>query len=286
MKLKNALLFIILICSGFCFGSHAEIIKILGPLHKNDASHDYFVHILKRALAVTADQPSIEISINKLPYPGQKRAMKLLESGEFYDVNWSANSLERNEKLIYVPFPLFKGLLGHRGFVITPANLPRFKNITSLAELKRLTICQGRGWPDVKVLSDNGFNITEVTYFPAMLDMVKLARCDAVPLSVLEGAVEVASLSNKSGELIFFNELIISYELVMNFYLPKTRMKLKNRLYKGLLILEKTGEFEKIMRTQVLTRDVMKHLNRNVKQVIELPIQEKHIIEQRQFFIR
>jgi hypothetical protein len=257
----------------------AETFKTLAPQKEDDVSQKYFLHILKRSLEVTSTEVPANINFEFLPHRGQKRSIKQLESGEYYDVLWSANSPERNVKLDYVPFPLFKGLLGKRGFVIRPDRLTEFSGISDVEALKKFRICQGRGWPDTQILRRNGFEVTEVTYFDDMLKMVELNRCDAITLSVLEGPEEILGLKENPNKLIFWSDVILSYDLVMNFYLPKSRKKLTKRIYDGLLILDESGEFEQIMQTQKLTHETIKMLNQEERIVFELPAHPKDLIE-------
>lgn len=290
MKTKLALLrlsiFGLLLSSVLLTASvRAETFVTLATQSAGDVSHSYYTYILKRALEVTAKQTPADIKIETLFHPGQERAVKLLESGNNYDVIWTSNYPSREINLDYVPFPLFKGLLGRRGFVIHRQSRQKFDQLKDVNALKKMVICQGSGWPDSTILQNNGFKVTEAKHFDAMLRMVDLGRCDALALSVLEGPAELAADSTKYNNLEFYSKVTIAYDLVMNFYLAKHRVALKQRIHKGLLILEGSGEFDNIMHSHALTSKSMKNLDIKTRWQANLSSDAAHLIDQRQYFL-
>lgn len=239
----------------FIFNSQAaQVVRTVGQQKVDDASYDYFVQLLDKSLSVTKDEYGA-FEIKTVPHPGQERVMMLLSAGKFYDVVWSGSSKQRDNKLLKVPFPLFKGGLGWRGSVIRKEDTHKFEEITHIEQLSSWVACQGMHWPDADVLEQNGLTVSRVTHFDSMLQMLVLKRCDYLPLSIFEGEAELELVSDSFEELVFSEGVILSYPMTMNYYVHAGNMALANRLELGLIRLNESGEFDHFMRAHSLTNN-------------------------------
>lgn len=239
----------------FILSSQAtQVVRTVGQQKVDDASYDYFVQLLKKSLAAT-DEEYGEFEIKTVPHPGQERVMMLLSAGKFYDVVWSGSSKKRDGQLLKVPFPLFKGGLGWRGSIVRKQDEAEFKILNSAKKLKGWVACQGMHWPDADVLEQNGLTVSRVTHFDSMLQMLVLKRCDYLPLSIFEGAAELALVGDSFEELTYSAEIILSYPMTMNYYVHASNIALANRLELGLIRLHESGEFERFMRSHSLTKN-------------------------------
>ncbi len=117
-------------------------IYTVGKQKPDDASHDYFIGLLRLALIETTPEYGSAI-IQTIQHPGQERMFKLLASGKFYDIIWLGNSKNRDKHLIKILFPLFKGGLGWRGMIIHHQNKNKFDSIESSSDLETVIACQG-----------------------------------------------------------------------------------------------------------------------------------------------
>lgn len=231
--------------------SASDSIKVIGPQKAQDASHDYFVSLLRMALAQSNNSSAITI----IPHSGQGRVLKMLAFSDLYDVVWTGMSKERDQLLHRVPIPLFKGGLGWRGLVMRKDARETFRNITDTVELSNFIACQGRHWPDADILKEAGLPVQLVSNFDAMLQMLELRRCDYMPLSIFEGRSELAAVKDRFPMLIFNENLIISYPISMNFYVKKSNLTLASDIEAGLIKLIDSGEFEKHMKDHSLTKN-------------------------------
>lgn len=267
------------------FNAFSEVVYTLGPQKSVDISHDFFVQLLELALQAGEEEQNFPIDIRTKPYSGQGRVLRLLGVDKYYDIVWSANTVERNQSLLPIPFPLFKGGLGLRGFVIRKADEAKFRSFFNFDDLKNIVICQGRHWPDSIILKDAGLNIEEITHFDAMLAMVSMGRCDAVALSIFEGEAELKAMHSDFQDLTFFTEVVLHYELVMNFYVNKDNKILANRVLKGLLRLNDAGDYDRLLNEHKLTKDVVAAWNVGIHRVINIPnMSRTDITEQMKHF--
>ena len=228
-----------------------DLVKVTGPQKAADASHDYFVSLLKLSLKKSNNISTIAI----IPHSGQGRVLKMLAVSNLYDVVWTGVSKERDMLLHRVPIPLFKGGLGLRGSVMRKDAKHIFNSISDTAELSQYIACQGRHWPDANILKQAGLTVQLVSHFDAMLQMLVLKRCDYMPLSIFEGRAELAAVEDRFPMLMFNEKWLISYPITMNFYVKKSNVELANAIEKGLLELIDTGEFEQHMRQHSLTKN-------------------------------
>ncbi|MGJ8692823.1 MAG: substrate-binding periplasmic protein [Thalassotalea sp.] len=240
-----------------------EVITIhtTGPQKQNDASHDYFISLL--SLALNSNNPAQQYQIKNVPHAGQARVLKLMEQGRYYDVIWSGYSAKRTQKLIHIPFPLFKGGLGIRGAIIRKDDTS-LSQIQGLDDLRNKVICQGLNWPDAVILKNAKLNVVEVNHFDAMLKMVALKRCDLLPLSIFEGQSELNAVQELFPNLIFSTNFLITYYLEMNFYVNKSNQALADKITAGLEKLAVSGKFNAFMAQHSLTKNAFP-LSRYVK---------------------
>lgn len=228
-------------------------IHTVGKQKPDDASHDYFIGLLRLALTETTNEYG-KATIKTLPQPGQERMLRLLAADKFYDVIWAGGSEERDRKLLKIAFPLFKGGLGWRGMVIHRSNAKTFSLYESLSELRTAVACQGSHWPDADILEQSGLTVYRVGHFDAMLQMVALQRCDYLPLSIFEGQAELDIVQEAFPHLMFYQNLIIKYSITMNFFVNVNNQTLADRLTLGLNRLHNSGAFDSYMTQHPLTK--------------------------------
>lgn len=246
MRSGKYLLFILFVS----FFTNGKELKTVGPQKAQDASHDYFIGLLKLALQEGAQDV---LTIEQIPHPGQARALKLLVSEGYYDLVWTGRSKERDQFMLPIEVPLFRGGLGWRGAILRKDMLEKYKQIDSVEELKELVACQGRHWPDADILERAGLQLYRGSNFDAMLEMVQLKRCDYFPLSIFEGQAELALVQQIFPDLVFTTDLIIKYPLNMVFYVRKGESKLAEQIEYGLVSLLLNETFQSYMETHPLT---------------------------------
>jgi len=257
-------------------------IHTVGKQKPDDASHDYFIGLLRLALNETTTEYGKAI-VKTIPQPGQERMLKLLAAGQFYDVLWAGDSKKRDAELLKIHFPLFKGGLGWRGMIIRHQDKEKFASYNNLSELSGAIACQGAHWPDADILEQSGLTVYRVGHFDAMLQMVALQRCDYLPLSIFEGQAELDIVQESFPNLIFYQDLIIQYSLKMNFFVNANNNKLANRLTLGLTRLNNTGALYHYMKHHPLTKHAFPLTKFKGAKVIKLKNADEHNSELEQF---
>ncbi|XOV81151.1 MAG: hypothetical protein ACFHVJ_09430 [Aestuariibacter sp.] len=227
----------------------SRIVRINSAQQEHQPSHDYFVGLIKAAL----HNKNYELVIADGPNEG--RAFKLLATGEYFDLLWSAASPERDEDHIKIDIPLFKGGLGIRGAVIRRDFEEQYAKTSTFIKFKSYVSCQGSHWPDADIFESSQLPVIRVVQFKSMLEMVDKGRCDLLPLSIFEGAAELAAWNQAYPHLVFSTDTLIRYKLTMHFYVNSARPELASNLRNGLISMMESGEFVAYMQNHHLTEN-------------------------------
>src|SRR5690606_4031780 len=126
-----------------------------------------------------------------------------------------ATNQEMEDKLLPVRIPLYKGLLGHRIFIIHPNNQAKFDRVQTFEDLRTITFGQGNTWADTQILESNELTVVKVNKYPSLFYMVDGGRFDAFPRGVQEPWGEIAQRPEL--ELTVEKRLMLVYR--MPFYL-------------------------------------------------------------------
>lgn len=228
--------------------------KVLSPTVDQLRDVDLFNLLLTRSLDVTTTKyGEYEIDYRFFDVY-QNRSMRMLQSGEL-DIMYVMTNKEREAQYLAVKFPLVKGLLGHRLIVVNRENLSQYQGI-SKEQLSQKVACQGTHWPDTQILEANQFNVVKVLNLESMYKMLDKGRCDYFPRSVLEVNSELERFAKVHPRLAIVKDVMLVYPAPVYFFVKKSNQALAKRLLDGLTILSDSGEMEKLLVSQPLTKHV------------------------------
>ncbi|MBH0081016.1 substrate-binding periplasmic protein [Pseudoalteromonas sp. NZS11] len=224
------------ICSALA--SDVNIVNVAQEQRVQYARDDYLNELLEKAL-VSAQYPA---EINPvLIHPHQQRTLIALGTKNL-DLYWSMSSPERESLAIAIKIPLFKGYIGKRALLTSKNSIARFKGITSLGQLGKLSAVQGHDWPDTKIMAFNGLHIRPFANYQAMFALTSAGRIDYFPRSFIEVNSEL--LANKESNLVIVPNLYISYPTGFYYFVSNSKPELAVAIEKGLKIMQKNGEFD------------------------------------------
>nr|WP_232785134.1 transporter substrate-binding domain-containing protein [Pseudoalteromonas sp. 78C3] len=202
------------------------------------ARDDYLNELLEKAL-VSAQYPA---EINPvLIHPHQQRTLIALDTKNL-DLYWSMSSPERESLAIAIKIPLFKGYIGKRALLTSKNSIARFKGVTSLEQLGRLSAVQGHDWPDTRIMSYNGLRVRPLTNYQAMFTLTSRGRIDYFPRSFIEVNSEL--IENKQSNLVVVPNLYISYPTGIYYFVTKSKPELAKAVEEGLILMQTNGEFD------------------------------------------
>jgi len=242
-------------CLLFSLSLRAElVVTTIPPQSDNDASHSYYIGLLKLALQKTENDSGSAKVVFADSVLEQGRAIHELELGRMIDLYWAGTSTLREQRLLPIRVPLIGGALGFRKAIIRKDQRARFDQITTLAELKALVACQGMHWPDSDILEYSGVEVLRIARFEQMFTLVDKGRCDYFPRAVHEGVVEIKMAVEKYPSLELYHGWVLQYTFPMYFFVSPSRPEVAKRIESGLRRALADGSMLQYMQQHEVTK--------------------------------
>ncbi|MAJ70569.1 MAG: hypothetical protein CBB67_017325 [Alteromonadaceae bacterium TMED7] len=230
-------------------------IRVPARVFDDNTIHSYFVDVLTLALNKT-QRNGLPFRIVPDPFnANQDRLLRQVKEGST-DVTWAVTSIEREEANQAVFFPLARGLLGYRVFLIHPDNENEYRE-KPLSELKESLSVQGIGWPDTDIMRFNGYRVKEVP-MSMMFKLIESKMADYFPRSVME--IEFELSSRQSEPLMIEPARGFYYPSPMYFFVNKRNRMLAERIHKGLDIALNDGSLVALFNKQPFSQSAFKIL--------------------------
>ncbi len=179
-----------------------------------------------------------------LQFMTQPRQLLELERGHNLRVQWSATTIEKEQRLLPVRFPTRRGLLGFRLALIRRDRQPEFSKVRSLADLQRFVIGQGSTWVDTDILRSQGLTVSG-GHYEGLFAMLTNRRIDLFPRGLNEVFTELEARAADMPELAVEDSFALHYPMPYYFFFNRADGKLAERVEKGLLAMAKDGSFER-----------------------------------------
>jgi hypothetical protein len=205
-----------------------------------DANGNYALSMIKLAL----DHVDNKYTLEQLP--GEYTQTRLIEDVKTanLDIMWAATNKDLEDEIEPIRIPLYKGLLGHRLFIIRKGDQARFDKVKTLDDLRQIPIGQGASWADTKILEAGGLKVVKTLKYQGLFNMLDGGRFDGFPRGVFEPFGEVANHPNLN--LTVEKKLMLVYKLPFYLFVNKERKKLAADLTLGLNRAIEDGSFNKV----------------------------------------
>ena len=229
----------------------AETLEVIRPLPEasGDARYEHYWKMLGRALALTTPEyGSFSLREARAPMT-ERRAMEELETGKgAITILVHGNVADYERRLLPIRFPLDKGLLGYRVFLISAELQPKLDLVRGIEDLRGYSIGQGRDWGDVTILRAAGLTVVEGTSYEGLFSMLAAGRFQLFSRSVVEVGEELAREKPHHPELEMERHLMLFYPLTRYFYVSRTSAgdALARRISEGLERMLKDGSLERM----------------------------------------
>lgn len=257
----------------------ATDIRVNQTNHPLDA---YAVDVLRIALKHMPTAYALKIGTSDIT---QTRAIENLESGQM-DVMWLASNQTVENRLLPVRFPLLKGLLGHRVFIINADNQPRFSQIRNFNDLSQLKFGQGFGWPDVDILRHNGLRVVTTSKYQNLFPMTDGNRFDAFPRGVLEPWVELAT--HPSLHLAVEQQIVLIYTLPFYFFVTRDNEQLAEEIHTALDAALADGSFDQFFFNAGMVKEALARAdlrNRKAFRITNPTLSPQTPLERREYWL-
>ena len=199
----------------------------------------YFLELLRLAL----DKSKIPYVLEgvELPVMVESRSAEFLKANQ-HMVHWLNASGGRENTLIPIKVPLFKGLIGWRIFFIRAEDQAKFLKVKTKAQLAQFVAGQGHDWPDTQVLKDNGLKVRGLPSWRGLFEMLSHHRIDYFPRSIIEVERELRLFESLG--LYVETSLVIRYPAAYYFFVNSDNKRLANAIEIGLKQAITDGDFD------------------------------------------
>lgn len=199
----------------------------------------YMIGLLKLGLSQYPDKYKLEEHREAIT---RSRLHELVKTGGM-SVMWTGASKSLAESLQPVHIPAYKGLMGHRVFIIRKDDQARFDRVHSLDDLRNIALGQGRSWSDVAILENGGFDVITAVKSEGLFYMLDGGRFDAFPRGVQEPWLEISSRPQL--DLTVEKNLVLKYVMPYYFFVAKDNQELARDLTDGLKAAIADGRFDR-----------------------------------------
>lgn len=196
----------------------------------------------------------------------QARTSMMLQKNELIDLTWRMTSQKLEQQLQAIYFPILKGLMGYRIFIIRKNKQHLFNENISLTDLQRIDLGQGHNWPDTDILIANGFKVVRGNDI-FLITMLKKNRFDYFPRALHEPWLEIVD----EKELAVEKNLMLQYPAPVYFFVNKKNKRLQQRLSYGLTQLLESGKFEQFFLNHTVTSGILTKATVNKRTVFYSP---------------
>lgn len=244
-------------------------LDIIHPVIRTGSELDKYALRLAKFLLAKVDEP-----VNFIPYKevinSQQRKVLLLKSGEL-SLDWLGSNQWIEEQVVTIPFPILRGLLGHRIFITNRNTITKISNIETIDQLKQFKIIQGQGWGDNEILRLAALNVKEVADFDSLFQLINAGRVDLFPRAVFEPYSELKfrpTLNN----LVIDETLMLVYKFPMFYFVSPTQAnkKLVDLLTTSFKASYQDGSFLEFFKNDELIKSTLAQIKMKQRKVFNI----------------
>ncbi len=201
------------------------------------------------------------------------RALIELEQGRRVNLIWTSMALDAEKNLRPIRIPIFRGLIGHRLFLIPKTRQLEFAKIKTLDDLRKFNAGVGLGWVDGKIMEQAGLPVTRDKY-DTLFRLLDAESIDYFPRGANEIFAELAIHQKNLPNMMVAPNLMLVYKSDMIFYLNKKDEVLAGQIEKGILQAYEDGSYMKLFNEHPYTSQVLRDatLDKRVRLELSNPV--------------
>ncbi|WP_339074500.1 diguanylate cyclase [Teredinibacter turnerae] len=232
---------------------------------KIDRSQDsYMLGLLKLGLSYSDRDYSFQEDSEVL---SRTRLTEMVATGE-RTVMWTGGSRQMEAKLLPVRIPAYKGLMGHRVFLIRQGDQARFDRIETLDDLRYVKLGQGHTWADTAILKSAGLNVVTALKTPGLFYMLEGGRFDAFPRGVHEPWQEMRNYAELN--LTVEKGLVLIYTMPYYLYFSPSEEALARDVESGLEKAIADGSFDRYFFADPDVRNALERAQLKSRRVLNI----------------
>lgn len=242
----NRILLLLLLISISYKSYSVDIIKIRSQPLYEDKREKHKAEVIRRSLEISASEYGPFI-IKEVDTPfTSSRALASLRTGGLINIFITPANELWNKHAIPIEIPIRRGLLSYRLLLVHKDNLHKFKEISSLDELNKLTAGLQSDWVTTEVFSALGIKTMITHNFEGLFSMLNYLRFDYIPRGIYEIYDELDTRKSKLKNLVVEPSLALHLPMASYIYVSPKEPRIAKRLESGLRKLVANGELKKI----------------------------------------
>lgn len=234
------------------------------PESGGDVRTQFPVKLLKLALSKSCQPCGVRSS--GVVMQKNRAFLELEKRHGLVNIVWSTTSEERERAYLPIRIPIYKGLIGWRIPLVTPATEVKLAALRSIDDLRNYTFGQGLGWPDSDILRANGMKVVEAVQYDSLFQMLARGRFDLFPRSIIEIGPEAERFA--SAGIMIDRHITIHYRDAFYFFVNKENQELAEIVRQGLEQAQYDGSFDRLLWQSF--GDVIKQAHFERRKVVEL----------------
>ncbi len=257
----------ILLASSYAIAEDPLLVRV--PVKSVDNErHSYPVDLLTFLLNAS-DRP-YKIQFSKQGITTQSRDIKRLINNKDIDIGWFGTSIYLEETLYPIRFPIWRGLLGYRIFIINKDRKEEFSKVASLMDLQQFVGNQGIGWTDIEILENSGLKQEESKY-DVIFRMISNNRTDYFSRGIGEAFREISVQKTEHPNLMVEQSILLKYPFAGYFFTNKNNLELANLLENSFEKTYKDGSFLEFFYNHWVVKDMLEKVDLDNRTFIEIP---------------
>ena len=220
-------------------------------------------------LALNKAKVSYQLVPVESPMPISRAFIETNQANPTLDIISSQTSLEREKLLRPIRFPIDRGVMGCRVFLVRQQDQNLFQDVKNLEDLKKFSFGFMKSWLDTELFQAVGLKVVFASKYENLFEMVAAGRFSAFSRSVAEVSMEKKTFSTPQRPLVIEENLMLQYPAAEYFFVRQTDEKLYNAVYSGLATAFKDGSFLKLFDRYYA--DEFSALKMKKRRVIKIP---------------
>ncbi len=196
------------------------------------------------------------------------RLVQMINDG-VVNVMWAGTQARYEQAMRPIRIPMFKGMLGHRIFIIREGDQPKFDAVETLDDLKQIPLGQGRFWGDTTILRHSGFNVITAVKYEGLFHMLDGGRFDYFPRAIHEPWTELQTHSEL--DLTVEKNILLIYPFAMYFFVAKDNVELAETIRAGFLAAIEDGSYDKLFFSHPVIKTALEKSRLQERKIFRIP---------------
>jgi hypothetical protein len=199
----------------------------------------------------------------------QVRKVALVQRGEL-DVMYAGTTIEMEEQLKPIRFPITRGLIGRRIFIINQRYQGDYDQIKDIEDLKKYSGILSFGWPEKEIFEAVGLNQEEQVYADIFGSLNSGSRY-YFSRGVLEAYSELLDKKESMPNLIVEENILLKYKSAVLFFINPNNKALADALHAGFKKGYEDGSYEQFLYNHPLIKSSFEKAKVDKRLEIDIP---------------